>query len=270
VIEAIWRYPVKSALGEALSSVRLGREGPEGDRAWACLSADGSVVSAKHPRRWGKLLQVSAAWRGSGAAAEVVLQVPGSAPLVAGSAEADRALSAWLGDAVRLTNVVPADARLHRLWPLEPGMIPAWAVDAAPGGEAVTAVPGARPGGRFVDFGALHVVTAAGLRHLEDQGLNADARRFRPNLVLSLDREPADGDIINLAGGVSLRCLTPTPRCAIPGAAQGELAPAPELLRALGREPLDLPGRGRAAAFGFYAEVLAGGTIAVGDVSAVE
>ncbi|MGH2365988.1 MAG: MOSC domain-containing protein [Chloroflexota bacterium] len=266
MVEAIWRYPVKSALGEALSSVRIGTEGPEGDRGWACLSADGAVVSAKHPRRWGKLLQVSAAWRRSGETAEVALRVPGFDPLVAGSAEADRVLSTWLGDAVRLTNVVPADARLHRLWPAEPGMIPDWAA-AAPGTEAVTGVPGAHPGGRFVDFGALHVVTTAGLRHLEAQGVDADARRFRPNLVLSLDRAPAPGDVLRVGAEVTLRCLLPTPRCAIPGAAHGELAPAPQLLRALGRERIELPGRGRAAAFGFYAEVLTTGTIAVGDTS---
>jgi uncharacterized protein len=261
VVDWIWRYPLKSAQGESLTHVHIGTDGPDGDRGWACVTADGLVVSAKHPRRWGKMLFVGATAGGSG----TLIHIPGREPLPAGSLEADEALSAWLGAPVRLTRDVPADARLHRLWPSEPGMIPEWAARAGAGNEEISTIGGAAPGGRFVDFGAVHLVTTGALAALERDGVPADARRMRPNLVLSLDREPAPGDQIAVGPEVTLRVLVPTPRCAIPGAAQPGLAAAPELLRAIGRHRTDIPGLGRAACFGSYAQVLSPGRVAVGD-----
>ena len=189
MVESIWRYPLKSAQGEALPRVFIGPDGPAGDRAWACLSADGMIVSAKHPRRWGRMLYVLAMLMAPGRGDGVFICVPGAEPLRAGTAAADDALSAWLGERVRLTAEVPAQARLHRLWP----------------------------------------------------------HRIR------VGRE------------VTLRVLVPTPRCAVPGAAQPGLPSAPGLLRAIGRRRVNVPGLGRAACLGSYAQVLSAGTVAVGD-----
>jgi hypothetical protein len=265
MVESIWRYPLKSAQGEALPRVFIGTDGPAGDRAWACLSADGMIVSAKHPRRWGRMLYVLAVLMTASRGGGVLICVPGAEPLRAGTAAADDALSAWLGEPVRLTTEVPAQARLHRLWPKEPGMIPEWAAGAGAGNEEISTVGGALPGGRFVDFGAVHLVTTSALAELERDGAPADVRRLRPNLVLALDREPAPGDRICVGRDVILRVLVPTPRCALPGAAQPGLASAPDLLRAIGRRRVDVPGLGRAACLGSYAQVLSAGTVTVGD-----
>ena len=265
MIDSIWRYPLKSAQGEMLPRVFIGADGPVGDRAWACISADGMIVSAKHPRRWGRMLYVLAVVRTAGQGSEVFIYVPGSGPLRAGTAAADDALSGWLGEPVRLTTEIPPKARLHRLWPKEPGMIPEWAAGAGAGIEEITEVSGAVPGGRFVDFGAVHLVTTSALAELERDGVPADVRRLRPNLVLALDREPAPGDRICVGPDVTLRVLVPTPRCAIPGAAQPGLASAPGLLRAIGRRRVEIPGLGRAACLGSYAQVLSPGTVTVGD-----
>jgi hypothetical protein len=196
---------------------------------------------------------------------DVVIRVPGGEPLVAGTAQADEALSALLGERVRLTREVPEMPRLHRLWPEEPGMIPEWASDAGMGEEEVTEIAGAAPGGRFVDFGAVHLVTTSALDALRRAGAPAEARRLRPNLVLSLDREPVPGDHVQVGAGVLLRILVPTPRCAIPAAAQPGLEHAPEVLRAIARQRTEIPGLGRAACFGTYAQVLSTGTVTVGD-----
>ena len=59
--------------------------------------------------------------------------------------------------------------------------------------------------------------------------------------------------------------MVPTPRCALPGAAQPGLTSAPGLLRAIGRRRVEIPGLGRAACVGSYARVLAPGTVTVGD-----
>lgn len=270
MVEAIWRYPLKSAQGESVSRAFFGPDGPDGDRSWACISADQMVVSAKHPRRWGRLLHVIATLTDSRQGDVVQLQIPGAQPVTAGTAQADEVLSGWLGAQVRLTSEVPPGARLHRLWPKEPGMIPEWADAARGGDDQVTEISGARPGGRFVDFGAVHIVTTSALAELRREEATADVRRFRPNLVLALDREPAPGDTIRVGPEVTLQVLIPTPRCAIPGAAQPGLESSPDLLRTLSRRHrAEIPGLGRAACFGTYARVLTPGTITLGDSATI-
>ncbi|HSH58848.1 MAG TPA: MOSC N-terminal beta barrel domain-containing protein, partial [Acidimicrobiales bacterium] len=45
---ALWRFPVKSMLGERLDEAQLSHHGIVGDRAYALLDAEtGKVVSAK-------------------------------------------------------------------------------------------------------------------------------------------------------------------------------------------------------------------------------
>jgi MOSC domain-containing protein len=130
MVESIWRYPVKSAQGESVARAWFGTDGPAGDRAMACLTADGIVVSAKNPRRWGRMLYVTASVVSVDGGEQVMICVPGGEPLRAGTPQADEAVSAWLGERVRLSSEVPPNARLHRLWPKEPGMIPEWARSA--------------------------------------------------------------------------------------------------------------------------------------------
>ncbi|MDP9257522.1 MAG: MOSC N-terminal beta barrel domain-containing protein, partial [Actinomycetota bacterium] len=49
-IRALWRYPVKSMLGEELDAVDLSEGGVVGDRAYALRDREtGKVASAKHP-----------------------------------------------------------------------------------------------------------------------------------------------------------------------------------------------------------------------------
>lgn len=265
MVEAIWRFPLKSARGQQLARVPFGLDGPVGDRAWACVAADGRIVSAKHPRRWGRLLEVVAVVDESDFGGDrVLITVPGGSPVEAGSTGADAVLSAWLGEPVTLSRVVPDDASLERWWPGEEGMMPEWATGHA-GEVQTTEVAGAEPGGRFVDFAAVHLVTTGQLSELAAEGVDADVRRFRPNLVLDIDVAPGPGDVINVGGELRLRVSVPTPRCAIPGAAQPGLARSREVLRAIGRRRVDIAGYGRAAVFGAYADVLRPGTANVGD-----
>ena len=59
-IDALYRFPVKSLLGEQVEQARLTGRGLLGDRAYALVDpADGTVASAKHPRKWGALLGLS-------------------------------------------------------------------------------------------------------------------------------------------------------------------------------------------------------------------
>jgi MOSC N-terminal beta barrel domain len=50
-VASLWRYPVKSMLGEECSAIEVTERGLLGDRAYALVdSADGKAATAKNPR----------------------------------------------------------------------------------------------------------------------------------------------------------------------------------------------------------------------------
>jgi uncharacterized protein len=60
-VVSVWRYPVKSMLGEELNASLVGAAGLLGDRAFAVVdSADGKVATAKNPRKWPHLFECRA------------------------------------------------------------------------------------------------------------------------------------------------------------------------------------------------------------------
>lgn len=263
---ALFRYPLKSARGEQLAAVGVDAEGVRGDRSWACLDeADGTVGSAKHPDRWGRLLAVTAQVDEPGG--DVVVRVQGRTA-VAGSEAADALVGKHLGRTLRLTRTVPERARLHRRLPEEPGLVPEWMDGAVPGQELVTEVSGARPGGRFVDFGPVHLITTGALAELAGQlgRASVGAARFRPNLVVDAPHDPVPGQEMRVGDAV-LRVVLPTPRCVVPGLHGEGAAVDGQLLSALARHHRTVVGDlGRAACFGVYAEVLQPGRLTLGQV----
>jgi uncharacterized protein YcbX len=190
----------------------------------------------------------------------------GGAALRAGSAAADEALSSHLGRPVRLTRTAPDDPHVHRVMPDDAGMVPEWMAGSLPGEETVSPVGGVARLGRFADFGAVHIVTTGELSRLGELGsAEVPATRFRPNLVLDLPRDPAPGEELRL-GDVVLRVDLPTPRCVIPGLGHGELPADKAVLSALARHyRVQVPGLGRAACFGVYADVVRPGRLETGQ-----
>src|SRR5829696_4401730 len=62
-VVSLWRYPVKSMLGEELNAAEVTERGLLGDRAYALVdSSDGKVASAKNPRKWPQLFDFRAAF----------------------------------------------------------------------------------------------------------------------------------------------------------------------------------------------------------------
>src|ERR687884_1792810 len=62
-VVALWRYPVKSMMGEELNATAVTDRGLLGDRAFALVDAEtGKVASAKNPRRWPNLFDFRAAY----------------------------------------------------------------------------------------------------------------------------------------------------------------------------------------------------------------
>src|SRR5262245_41574644 len=61
-VVSLWRYPVKSMMGEELNATEVTKGGLVGDRAYALVdSSDGKVASAKNPRKWPRLFDFRAA-----------------------------------------------------------------------------------------------------------------------------------------------------------------------------------------------------------------
>ena len=61
-VVSLWRYPVKSMLGEELNAAEVTQRGLLGDRSYALVdSSDGKVASAKNPRKWPRLFDFRAA-----------------------------------------------------------------------------------------------------------------------------------------------------------------------------------------------------------------
>jgi uncharacterized protein YcbX len=62
-VVGLWRYPVKSMMGEELNAAEVTERGLVGDRAFAVIDpATGKVAGAKHPRKWGNFFDFRAAY----------------------------------------------------------------------------------------------------------------------------------------------------------------------------------------------------------------
>ena len=62
-VVALWRYPVKSMMGEELNSSEVTDRGLLGDRQFAIVDrATGKVGGAKNPRKWGNFFDFRASY----------------------------------------------------------------------------------------------------------------------------------------------------------------------------------------------------------------
>lgn len=261
-VAALRRYPVKSMLGEELGELVVSAGGVQGDRALALLdAATGRVATAKHPRLWRSLLQLTASSRNG----DVLIALPGGRTVTAGDRDVDELLSAALGREVRLTAQRPAGAEVERPAPedvLDRG------VEADVPFELLEIAQGT-PGATFVDYAPVHLITTATLDRI-----GAEALRFRPNLVVTSAGEPfAENGWVGreiTVGEVRLRGILPTPRCAVPTLEHGDLPRAPHAVREpLSANRIEVPGFGVLPCAGLYAEVLTPGTIRAGDAVAI-
>ncbi|MEU6200695.1 MOSC N-terminal beta barrel domain-containing protein [Streptomyces sp. NPDC047061] len=275
-VAALYRYPVKSMLGEAVIAVAVTERGFAGDRGYAVLDGTGAVGSAKHPRKWGELLRCRSRLDDSGA---VRVVLPDGTALSVEDPDLDMQLSKLLGRQVFVSAVVPEHSRLERAVPDYEGGVPdvvreTASVDAT--GASITT--GGVASGTFFDFGQVHLVTTASLHRMRTvyPAGDFDARRFRPNLVADTDEGPGfpedawPGSRLRV-GEALFRVVVPTPRCVVPTLGHDELPPDPGIMRAVARDHrIPVFDLGRLSCLGVYLDVLEAGTVRVGDVITVQ
>ncbi|BBU22862.1 Mosc domain-containing protein [Mycobacterium xenopi] len=259
-VHMLYRYPVKSMLGESLASMFVDECGAAGDRRLALVDAvTGRVASAKQPRLWRQLLQFSASWD----TGRVRIALPDAASVAADDPGIDELLSGLVGRAVRLVSKRPQGAALERP---DPEKVLELGVDAEVDARIVE-IAGATPGDSFTDLAPLHAITTATIERV-----GVDALRYRPNLVIATppgyppyaETEWVGRELT--VGETRLRVLKPTSRCAVPTLEHGPLPPAPQALRTLVAENrVAASGSARLPCAGVYLSVLTEGVIHIGD-----
>jgi uncharacterized protein YcbX len=259
-VVALWRYPVKSMMGEELNACELTNRGVLGDRAYALVDpTNGKVVSAKNPRKWGNLFSFQARYaappqRGE-AMPPVTITLPEGSTHSSEDGDVEKALSEALGRDVRLETAAPDEPSLEEYWP-----------DMEELDHRDTVTDEAMPTGTFFDLAVVHILTTATLSRLGElypEG-RFEARRFRPNIVVEAASDEHAfvendwiGHSVSIGEDVQLAITEACPRCVMTTLSQGDLPRDRGILRTAAKH--------NDVHVGVYAAVIKGGTIHRGD-----
>ncbi|WP_415719731.1 MOSC domain-containing protein [Roseibium alexandrii] len=197
-IQSIWRFPVKSLLGEPLNAAFIDDRGLIGDRAYALADASGKLGSGKsnsHFQRIDNLLFLRAETQAN----EVHIGLPGEKLEPISSRDLPHRLSDFLGQPV--TIVEDQDAT-------------------------------------HFDDGAVHIILSSEVKALQARSphLDLDPRRFRANLLLNTPDHMSAEDLLGRVltiGDVRLKITHPTERCVMVTAKQDGLSTEPLILKAI-------------------------------------
>ena len=199
IVSTLWRYPVKSMLGEQCAEVELDARGVRGDRQFAVRSSDGRLGSGKNSLRH-RHIEGLFTFRARYQDEFPEITFPDGRRLRGNDPQIDQALSDTLRQTVTLARE-----------------------DGVP----------------YFDSSPIHLVTSASLDWLRSRlpGSRIDERRFRPNLVVATGRSEQSwvGKALHI-GSATLRVLEPTERCGMTTFAQTDLPFDPKILRSITQE----------------------------------
>ncbi len=272
-IASMWRYPVKSMIGEELPKAQVKDHGILGDRSYAILDlSDGKVGTAKNPRKWPTLFNCKATFGEAIDRNEKMLPVhitlPDGTKVISEQADLDRVLSKALNRAVML--VATEQGRVKGV---QSSLPTSWAasseeywpdIDGRDHRDVVTDFT--LPIGTFFDAAMVHLLTTTTLRQLHKSYPDGyfDIQRFRPNIVVDVEVETKSfpenswiGQTLAIGKEVRLNITGPCSRCVMTTLAQRDLPKDPGILRtALQHNHGNV---------GVYATVMQGGTICPND-----
>jgi len=264
-VVSLWRYPVKSMMGEELNATVVGERGLLGDRAYAVVdSSDGKVATAKNPRKWPHLFDFRAAFieppRAASRVPPVRIALPDGTTVTSDQADLNLILSEALNREVTLGAARRGAVNAEEYWPDMEGL-----------DHRDTVTDFTLPEGTFFDCAVVHLLTTATpdrLRELYPQG-RFEVRRFRPNIVVQLasgEKSFAEnswiGHTLSIGDEVRLNVTGPCARCVMTTLPQGDLPGDPGILRTAAQH--------NHVNVGVYAAVLRGGKIRRGDSVSLE
>ena len=264
-VASLWRYPVKSMMGEELNASPVTDRGLLGDRGYALVDpTNGKVASAKNPRKWGKLFDFRAAYveppRVEESIPPIRITLPDGIIVTSQQSDIDQVLSHVFDREATLQSTAPKEPSLEEYWPDIEGLA-----------RRKTVTDEAMPSGTFFDLAVIHVLTTATidrLRELYPEG-RFEVRRFRPNIVVQTGPEEKDfvenaweGHAVAIGDEVRVSITGPCPRCVMTTLPQGDLPKDSGILRTAAQH--------NQVNVGMYAGVLRGGTIRRGDPVSLE
>ncbi len=268
---SLWRYPVKSMIGEELHAARLSDHGLLGDRVYALMDrSDGKVATAKNPRKWPTLFAFASNFiersDSNVQSSTVRIRLPDGTVVTGDQSDVNQVLSKAINRDVTLAAIereggthssMPASptAKAEEYWP---------DIDGLDHRDAVTDFD--LPTGTFFDCATVHLLTTATLDRLAQSYPRGrfEVQRFRPNIVV----QPPEGTetfvenswighTLAVGDEVRLNVTAPCGRCVMTTLAQGDLPNDSGILRTAVQH--------NRAQVGVYATVVRGGTIHRGD-----
>jgi uncharacterized protein len=265
-VAALFRYPVKSMLGETMTELMVGSGGVIGDRAWALREIfNGRIVSAK---KLPQTFQFRAAYPPDSSSPAITL--PDGRTVAADAPDTSEVLSATLGRKVSLERAqadqvprasfdpqtlfgdMPAERMLEIIMKYQE-------VDVGPDNWAL-------PKGSFFDGAPLHILASGTLTHLTHLAgaSRFDPRRFRPNILVETGSEAGrfiEDEWLNHAMQIGreteIAVTVPVVRCVMTTHSQEDLPRDLALLRTVAKQ--------HEALVGAYANVKVPGRIRIGD-----
>ena len=264
-VVSLWRYPVKSMMGEELNATEVTERGLLGDRAYALVdSSDGKVATAKNPRKWPRLFDFRATViepaRAAAKVPPVRIALPDGTTVTSDQGDLNQILSKALNREVTLGAARRGAVNAEEYWPDMDGL-----------DHRDTVTDFTLPEETFFDVAMVHLLTTATLdrlRELYPQG-RFEVRRFRPNIVVQLGSSEKSfaenawvGHTLAIGTTVRLKITSPCGRCVMTTLAQGDLPKDPGILRTAAQH--------NQVNVGVYAAVEQGGTIRRGDPVRIE
>ena len=243
-VRSLWRYPVKSMLGESMPALAVDHRGVVGDRGYALWDhATSRVASAKNPRLWKDLLSYSASYTHEPKSGAPLPPIAVHGPLEGADATPitkrsdDPALmtmlAAQLGRDIELLDQAPPNASLDQYWPN---------IRERDFQNLTTELR--MPEGTFFDACPIHAISSATLQALQQLEPNLDfaVERFRPNLLIEptgtengfVEEQWIDG-ILSIGDQMQLHVDGGCPRCVVTTLAQANLPEEMGNLRATAR-----------------------------------
>ncbi len=274
-VATLWRYPVKSMMGEELNGADITVGGLLGDRAYALVDIEtGKVISAKNPKKWPNIFTYRAAFTAplsNNSMQPIWINLPDGTVLRSDQRDVNDKLSQALGHQVTLQTQSPEDAKLEQFWPEHEGEANEISNEA---------VAGDAPKGTFFDYAALHLLTTSSIAAMQSHYPEGrfEVRRFRPNIIVETNGQQGFvendwvGKTVKIGSSLRLQITDPCPRCVMPTLAQGDLPQDNGIFKhGIAHNKPMVPFAGKELpSVGVYARVLTPGWVKRGDAISVE
>lgn len=248
-------------MGEELNSSFVTERGLLGDRTYAIIDKETSkVVSAKNPRKWGKLFDFRAAFINQPDIDKDIPPVrvtfPDGTQIFSNEEDINSKLSIVLGREVKIVRSDMNNPSYEEYWPNIDGLA-----------RRDTVTEELMPPKTFFDIAVIHLLTISTinrLRQLYPKG-RFETRRFRPNIVIESPFGEEDfienlwvGKKIKIGHQILLNIVAPCTRCIMTTLPQGDLPNDLGILHTIAKY--------NQVNVGVYAAVEMGGIIHRGDL----